>query len=141
MCALKRPFDDQSNSRIAVETLAVLQLLAWFDAGNCEIVNSDMLVLENARNPNPVRRGRVAEILLMFGRPTPCTIRVFRRASVLHTLGFDHVDALHIAAAETAGADVFVTCDDGILARARRLRPRLKVHAKNPIDLIRETPL
>jgi len=27
MCALKRPFDDQSNGRIALETTAVLSIL------------------------------------------------------------------------------------------------------------------
>jgi predicted nucleic acid-binding protein len=36
-------------------------------------------------------------------------------------------DALHLACAEAAAVDVFVTCDDRLLAVAQRLGPAVKV--------------
>jgi hypothetical protein len=43
------------------------------------------------------------------------------------THGFRGFGALHLACAEVAGADVFVTCDDRLLALARRLGSTVRV--------------
>ena len=47
MCALKRPFDDQNQSRVWIETQAVVRILEAFHQGHCAVVNSDALVYEN----------------------------------------------------------------------------------------------
>ena len=138
MCVLKRPFDDQSDSRIAVETQAVIMLMGWFDAGICAIANSEALILENAHNRNLTRRERVAEMLHMFGKPESISSKTISRSIALRTRGFHDMDALHIACAEHAGADVFVTCDDALIACAAKWQARLDMPVKNPIDLMRE---
>lgn len=40
MCCLKRPFDDQTDDRIRLETEAVILLLEKFDRGEVEIARS-----------------------------------------------------------------------------------------------------
>jgi predicted nucleic acid-binding protein len=48
-------------------------------------------------------------------------------------------DAVHLACAETAGCDYFVTCDDALITAFERHRRRrkLKVKAINPVEFIR----
>jgi predicted nucleic acid-binding protein len=51
---------------------------------------------------------------------------------VLETLGFGAFDALHIACAESAGAEVFLTTDDSLRLRASPEAGKLSVHVENP---------
>jgi hypothetical protein len=60
------------------------------------------------------------------------------RGKVLETLGFGSFDALHIACAESAGADVFLTTDDSLRLRALREPSKLSVHVENPAKLYAE---
>ena len=50
MRCLKRPFDDQSQPRMRLESEAVLGVLA-VESGDIQFVRSPALVLENAWNP------------------------------------------------------------------------------------------
>ena len=50
MCCLKRPFDDQSQPRIRLETEAVLSLLAA-ESATVDFIRSAALRLENRQNP------------------------------------------------------------------------------------------
>jgi len=59
MCALKRPFDDQSDSRVWIESQAVIRILHLSQSSGLAMLGSEALVLENGQNPNVVRRLRV----------------------------------------------------------------------------------
>ncbi len=63
---------------------------------------------------------------------------MFARADGLAKLGFKPADALHLAAAESATVDVFLTCDDRLLRRASRMRTRLRVLVANPLNWLKE---
>jgi predicted nucleic acid-binding protein len=54
------------------------------------------------------------------------------------TFGLKNFDALHVATAEEAQADVFASCDDRLIAAARRHRDRLHVSVKPILQLARE---
>jgi hypothetical protein len=140
MCCLKRPFDDQSQARIHLESEAVLALLnATKD--KVEFLRGAALDLENAQNPLPPRAGKVRvwlEALPRLAVPEP---PLQARTAELMALGFKNFDALHVASAELLGADVLSTCDDRLLAMARRNAAILKVRIVNPIDLAREIML
>lgn len=58
VCCLKRPFDDQTQPRIRMETEAVLRLLAEGSA-RFTFVRSSAHDLENDQNPLPWRAERV----------------------------------------------------------------------------------
>jgi hypothetical protein len=51
-----RPFDDQTQPRIWLETLALGLILQLVESGEATLVNSSVLAFENSRNPFPVRR-------------------------------------------------------------------------------------
>jgi hypothetical protein len=61
MCCLKRPFDDQSQPGIRLETEAVLALLAA-ESATVDFIRSPALRLENRQNPIRVRVLGVAEL-------------------------------------------------------------------------------
>jgi predicted nucleic acid-binding protein len=58
------------------------------------------------------------------------------RTTALERRGIKGVDAAHLAAALLLSADAFVTTDDRLLARAKRLG--LGVRAVGPIELAME---
>ncbi len=54
-------------------------------------------------------------------------------------MGFKNFDAMHIASAQLANADVFVTCDDRLLARANAYdAPSLPLRVLNPLAFVAE---
>ncbi|MBM4047829.1 MAG: type II toxin-antitoxin system VapC family toxin [Planctomycetes bacterium] len=135
MCALKRPFDNQSQGRIWLESRAVTLILRAFVAGDFTLCNSSALEFENLQNPNPRRRARAAALLASFGRPAAATGAIFQRAEEVRALGFRDMDALHLSFAEDQAADYFVTTDDDVLRRSRTAA--LKVKVVDPVTLMR----
>jgi predicted nucleic acid-binding protein len=66
------------------------------------------------------------------------TAVVFARAADLRRLGFKPADALHVAAAEEAGADVLLSCDDRLCRLGKRHRRKLQVIVSNPLEWLKE---
>jgi predicted nucleic acid-binding protein len=56
-----------------------------------------------------------------------------KRAKDLQKEGFQAFDSLHLACAETAKVDVFLSTDDRLLKRAKQISKRLKVRVMNPL--------
>ncbi|MBM3862074.1 MAG: type II toxin-antitoxin system VapC family toxin [Verrucomicrobia bacterium] len=139
MCALKRPFDDQRQGRILIETAAVTRILEAAASGTLTLCNSAALAAENCRNPNPRRRARVETLLDWVGKPTPATRSVLDRAEDFARQGIRDMDALHLAFAEALQVDWFVTVDDHLLSRAASLK--LGVPVTDVIEFVREQKL
>ena len=51
LCCFNRPYDDQTQVRIRLETEAKLSLQAKVRAGTCGLIWSAVLDLENSKNP------------------------------------------------------------------------------------------
>jgi hypothetical protein len=135
LCALKRPFDDHTQSRIRLEADAVLELLAA-SPERVTFVHSRAHDVENGHNPIPWRAARVAAWLESAPTlPAPKADDLVRRTSELMALGFRNFDALHIACAEFAEADVFVTTDDRLLGLGDRHATALRVRIADVITL------
>lgn len=137
VCCLKRPFDDQAQARIRMESEAVLALLA-LPAERVEFLRSRAHDLENDQNPVSWRAARVREWLT--ARPVIATPQgvLLARTRELTELGFGAFDALHLASAESAMASAFVTVDDRLIATARRSAAALSVAVREPVSFVRE---
>ena len=135
-----RCFDDQSQLRIRLETAAIEGIFALAETERLTPVWSFMLGYENSLNPYEARREGV-ELLSRL-----CTITIVPSADVsrlaeriIKNSAVKPRDALHLACAETAVCDYFITCDDALikgLQRGRRV-PELKVKAINPVEFMR----
>jgi len=132
MCCFNRPFDDQSQTRIRFETEAKLELQERVRNKELRLVWSYVLDYENSRNPFPER---LASILLWRNL---ADIRIRETASILDRgrslmqLGIKPFDALHVACAINANADLFIT-DDALL---RKLRGYSDLNALPPGDAL-----
>ena len=114
---LNRPFDDQSQERIWLETLALSLILGLIESGETGCVCSPIHLLENSRNPLAVRRHWVSECLRRASRYIALSSTIHNRAISLETTSVKPLDALHVACAEAAGATHFLTCDDRLIRR------------------------
>jgi predicted nucleic acid-binding protein len=56
----------------------------------------------------------------------------------LQSEGFQVFDSLHIACAESAKADVFLSTDDRLLKLAKKMSKRLKIRVANPLAWVEE---
>ena len=137
MCCLKRPFDDQSQARIRLESEAVLSLLAS-ESPEVRFARSSALILENQQNPVKERAFRVGLWLAQASPPALDRDALEARAGELVGAGFKSFDALHVASAELFRADAFGTCDDRLLAAATRNRDALKVRVVHVVTLAQE---
>src|SRR5712671_779205 len=95
---LNRPFDDQTQPRIRLESEAIALILEGIDAGTWEEVSSRMVEIELLNIADETRRRRVLE-LIPRGRIELVT-SVFDRARELVNRGFGAADTVHLAAAE-----------------------------------------
>jgi hypothetical protein len=137
VCALKRPFDDQTQPRIRLEANAVLELLAA-PPERISFVSSPAHAIENTQNPLPWRAERVTAWLQAA---TPLDAKagdLTRRTSELMALGFRNFDAFHVACAELGGAEVLATTDDRLLSLGRRHASRLRVTITDVVRLAAE---
>lgn len=136
-CSIQRPLDDKSQLRIAVEAECVLKVLDLADAGAISLISSELLEFEIKRTPNIFRRRHAMTVLSLARESARVAEADMQRAKHLVQAGFAALDALHVALAERAGADVFCTCDDDIIRKSRRL-DLIRVRVATPVELIEE---
>jgi predicted nucleic acid-binding protein len=137
-CCLNRPFDDQLQTRVRLEAEAVLSILEMAEAGELEIIGSDIIDDELSQMPANERREKVELFLALASSQVALTLAIEQRAIELQKWNIAPLDALHLASAESARADYFLTTDDDLLRRAKRAG--LKVKIENPAKwLIQQT--
>jgi hypothetical protein len=134
-CSLNRPFDDQSQVRIRLETEAKLFIQRQIRTGKIELAWSYMLDYENTANPFDERRSAVQVWHKHASIRTGETQEIVAKAQALVKLGIKSKDALHVASAIVMECDYFITTDDRILARTRALTD---IVVMDPTSFIRE---
>ena len=129
-----RPFDDQTQPRIWLETLALALVLQLVEADEATLVNSTVLEFENSRNPFSLRQDWVSRCLEQATDYQRVNESIRERAESLEKHGLKAIDSLHVACAESAGADYFLTCDDRLLKKQKHI----SVLSMNPLDFVQK---
>jgi predicted nucleic acid-binding protein len=135
-CAYNRPFDDQSQIRISLESQAKLYIQRLIIGKELKLVCSYMSVYENSENPNPEHRN---SILHFFNNATEFigidkADIIESRAQALKEWNIKSNDAIHLACAIEGKCGYFITTDDGILRKYRAT----DIHVCDPVDFISE---
>jgi predicted nucleic acid-binding protein len=138
VCCLNRPFDDQRQDRIRLESEAVLLILGRCEAGAWQWLSSAVVEEEVNNTPSRERRSRVKNMLSGAHGTVALTDAAITRAQELKALGFRTYDALHLACAEQAMVDIFLTTDDRVLRIATRHTVQLQVRVANPLNWLLE---
>jgi len=135
-CVYNRPFDDQSQRRIFLETIAFITLLELVEKGKIETINSDALVYENRMTFDPDRKARIESYLSFAKHFVKLSQGTILRAKKLIELNFRAMDALHIAMSEEGEAEYFITCDDNIIKRGKRWKEKLKTEIMSILEFM-----
>jgi hypothetical protein len=134
-CMFNRPFDDQSNIKILLETEAKLKIQENIRLGTYELVWSYILDYENSKNPFRERREQIKNWKRYASIDLEEEEGVINLAKSFHQLGLKRFDALHLACSITSNADYFLTTDRGILKKSGIVTG---IRIKDPIDFIKE---
>lgn len=131
-CCYNRPFDDQTQERIHLESEVILTILQRGQAGIYTIVGSDILELEMNRMHDPIKRQKVKDLYRVVKVSVGYAENIKERSQEIMKMSkIRTFDSLHIAAAENAKADIMLTTDDKLERMAERLK--LKVRVMNPL--------
>ena len=122
LCVYNRPFDDQSDPKILIETIGFLFILSMIQAGELQIFNSFVLEYENGNNPKIENSLIITDIMNESASYINYNSVIEYRAFELEQIGIKHFDALHLACAEHANADFFITCDDDLIKKANKIK-------------------
>ena len=137
-CCLNRPFDDQSQPRVRLETEAISLILEKLYQREWDWVSSEMLIYEVGQNPDLENRQRVLSFASLAYQIVETSDKILRRAEELEDSGFNAYDAIHLASAEHAKVDVFLTTDDQILKRSDRKKNLFSFAVENPVKWLEE---
>ena len=138
VCCLNRPFDDQAQDRIRLETEAVYAILKNIELGRWKLLNSDIIFYETEKLSDITRKERINCILSLCDRHVELNAGIIERAQEIQLLGIKSYDALHIASAEAAKANIFLTTDDQLYKKAVQHKMDLYVRVENPLNWIIE---
>lgn len=120
-CCFNRPFDDQSQMRVRLETEAKLAIQAEVRNGTVDLAWSYILDFENTANPNEERRESIERWRQFATVDTTESEAILDLARKLHQAGMKKKDSLHLATAISLQCDIFFTTDDGILKKRRMI--------------------
>lgn len=137
-CCFNRPFDDQRQNRIRLESEAIILIMDRLHNKEWEWIGSDVLLAELENTPDIDKRRYLMELAEWVHLHVDLTEHVIARATQLEHLGLKSFDAMHVACAESAHADVFLTTDDKLLRTALRERDNLYVTTANPLSWLTE---
>jgi predicted nucleic acid-binding protein len=135
VCTLCRPFDDQQQLRIRMETDALYLIVRHIEAGRYRAAVSPVHYYEVGAIREREERTEIRALLQRIELPLIDYDQNAARARAMafHTAGMGAADAAHVAFAEQM-ADFFITCDDNLLKRCRRIG--LSVVVTNPIEFV-----
>lgn len=117
-CSYNRPYDDQSQMRIHLETQAKLHIQDMIRQKQIELVTSYVLDFENSNNRSMQKRMAIEKFMKDYA-----TLYVSNKhgdmlaeiADSIMETGVKEKDAYHVACALMAECDYFVTTDDRLL--------------------------
>ena len=134
-CCYNRPYDDQSQLLVSLETQAKLQIQRRIKNGEYELASSYMLRKENSDNPFANKREQINQFLSSYVSvyiDADKEDAIIPRAVEIMKTGIKPKDAIHAACAIEAGCEYFITTDRRLLSLKSP-----EIQTINPVDFIR----
>ncbi|MCH5348069.1 MAG: hypothetical protein J1E40_01990 [Oscillospiraceae bacterium] len=130
-CCYNRPYDNQTQIRVRLETQAKLHIQKLIVEKKINLVYSYISVYENLKNPDITRRLSITDFFnhAAVFVDTSKSDKVTEIAAQIIETGVKKMDALHVASAIIGKADYFLTTDIRLLKYSTD-----KIHIINPID-------
>lgn len=117
-CCYNRPYDDQTQILIRLETEAKLYIQEMIKSGEVNLVTSFILWYELSQNPIDMRRKGITDFIRDNSSEfinTDYKNQIRKKANEIMETGVKMKDAFHVACALSAGTDFFITTDRRLL--------------------------
>jgi len=134
ICSYSRPFDDQSQMKIRLETEAKLYIQSSVKENKYALVWSYMLDFENSVNPYEDSKNAISLWKDIAHEYCFSSDEILALGKEIMKFGIKEKDSLHIACAIKNECDYFISTDRKLLNK-----PITKIKIINPIDFILET--
>ncbi len=134
-CSLNRPYDDQSQLKIHLESEAKLWVQDEILRGRFELAWSYILEIENNQNPYLERKESIGTWQSLAVIDIEASEELLNQAKIIQSTGIKELDSLHIASAIMTNCVVFLTTDKGIIKKKDKIN---KIRIMNPVDFILE---
>lgn len=134
-CCFNRPFDDQSQIRIRLETEAKLEIQERIRNRDVDLVWSYLLDFENQANPIISRRNAISRWRTFAVKNLLASEEIIGRALEFSNKGLRAKDSLHLACAIVGGCGFLITTDDELLRKSVSLDI---IRVRNPMQWIVE---
>jgi len=117
-CCYNRPYDDQTQMRINLETQAKLYIQELIKENKLNLVTSYVLDYENSNSKYYMKMDAIKQFMNTNSKIYVGSKRISeveKLASEIQETGIKEKDSLHIACAIIAECDYFVSTDDRLL--------------------------
>ncbi len=136
VCCFNRPFDDQTQDRIRIESEAVLVIIVrcmedWI------LVGSEAVDYEILKIPDDERRKKVEVLASISKEKVIVDDDVVKRALEFEKMGLRGIDALHLSCAEKS-SDILLTTDDDFVGKVKENKNHIKIRVENPVTWLME---
>lgn len=134
-CCYNRPYDDQTQIKINLETQAKLYIQKLIVDGKLDLIYSYISRYENSQNPFEIRRNTIGNFFsnaILYIDETQSNIIMDKATKIMKT-GIKNKDALHVACAIVGGADYFLSTDIRLLKYKTD-----EIKMLNPIEFLNE---
>lgn len=138
VCCLNRPFDDQTQDRIRLESEAILAIIGRVEVESWKLFSSDAVAYEISNTPSEERQERLWSLESVATENLVLNDAILRQAEAFNTFGFTNLDALHLAFASSVDVDAFLSTDDKLLKRAQSSPEEIKITVANPLAWFQE---
>lgn len=132
-CCFNRPFDDQLQIKIRLETEAKLVIQDGIKTGDYALAWSYILDYENSENPFPERKETIQCWKKFALTDINESLSIRKMAEELLPMGLRVKDALHIACAVIQKCDYFITTDRFLIKKLVKFD---EIKVVNPLDFI-----
>ena len=131
-CCFNRPYDDQSQLRVELETKAKLFIQDLIVQRKVNLVWSYMLDFENSKNIFSQKRRVIQKWRRFSVLDIEESAEVLELANIIQKTGVKNADSIHLACALVAKCDCFVSVDDRVLKY-----PTDAISLCNPVDFLK----
>ena len=137
VCCLNRPFDNQTQDRVFLESEAILSILS-----RCEketswtLMTSDVIDYELSRLTDISKFEKISNLCSIKNERIVSSTKTKTSARKYQEYGVKLLDSYHLALCETHSVDILLTTDDAFIRAATKMQLNTKV--LNPVIWLME---
>jgi predicted nucleic acid-binding protein len=136
-CCLNRPYDNQLQDKIRIESNTIMAILFKCFYGNWKLMGSDVLEYEILKTPDINKRNNVLNLYSVKKEVISLNNEIQSRALELqNNYKLKPFDSLHYASAEYKKGNILLTVDRDFILAAKQISSSIII--ENPINWFME---